>query len=62
MLRPSLITRWMRPANCVGSSRLKPEVSNAITASLSSATMSYNSEGGALAGWNEEHEARCHRA
>merc|ERR1711907_169762 len=26
MLRPSLIMRWMRPANCVGSSRLKPEV------------------------------------
>merc|ERR1712066_410617 len=26
MLRPSLIMRWMRPANWVGSSRLKPEV------------------------------------
>merc|ERR1719291_112724 len=26
MLRPSLIMRWMRPANCVGSSRLKPDV------------------------------------
>merc|ERR1739845_249068 len=28
MLRPSLIMRWMRPANCVGSSRLKPEVTS----------------------------------
>merc|ERR1712151_693 len=27
MLKPSLIMRWMRPANCVGSSRLKPDVS-----------------------------------
>merc|ERR1719437_13699 len=33
MLRPSLIMRWMRPANCVGSSRLKPEVSNDVSKS-----------------------------
>merc|ERR1712151_760879 len=31
MLKPSLIMRWMRPANCVGSSRLKPEVSNDVS-------------------------------
>merc|ERR1711997_1009209 len=31
MLKPSLIIRWMRPANCVGSSRLKPEVSNDVS-------------------------------
>merc|ERR1712060_220280 len=33
MLRPSLIMRWMRPANCVGSSRLKPEVSSEVSKS-----------------------------
>ena len=33
MLRPSLIMRWMRPANCVGSSRLKPEVSREVSKS-----------------------------
>merc|ERR1711997_1071118 len=33
MLRPSLIIRWMRPANCVGSSRLKPEVSKEVSKS-----------------------------
>merc|ERR1712039_918108 len=31
MLRPSLIMRWMRPANWVGSSRLKPEVSREVS-------------------------------
>merc|ERR1712203_1287308 len=31
MLRPSLIMRWIRPANCVGSSRLKPEVSKDVS-------------------------------
>merc|ERR1712193_93155 len=31
MLRPNLIIRWMRPANCVGSSRLKPEVSSEVS-------------------------------
>merc|ERR1712045_385659 len=31
MLRPSLIMRWMRPANCVGSSRLNPEVSRDVS-------------------------------
>merc|ERR1712045_87368 len=31
MLRPSLIMRWIRPANCVGSSRLKPEVSKEVS-------------------------------
>merc|ERR1712086_1121478 len=31
MLKPSLIMRWMRPANCVGSSRLNPEVSRAVS-------------------------------
>merc|ERR1712086_575218 len=31
MLKPSLIMRWMRPANCVGSSRLKPEVSKDVS-------------------------------
>merc|ERR1719181_2372392 len=31
MLKPSLIMRWIRPANCVGSSRLKPEVSNDVS-------------------------------
>merc|ERR1719373_1517402 len=31
MLRPSLIMRWMRPANCVGSSRLKPEGSREVS-------------------------------
>merc|ERR1712064_202569 len=33
MLRPSLIIRWMRPANCVGSSRLKPDVSSEVSKS-----------------------------
>merc|ERR1712187_658666 len=33
MLKPSLIMRWIRPANCVGSSRLKPEVSNEVSKS-----------------------------
>merc|ERR1711865_824715 len=33
MLRPSLIIRWMRPANCVGSSRLKPDVSKEVSKS-----------------------------
>merc|ERR1712006_34170 len=31
MLGPSLIIRWMRPANCVGSSRLKPEVNSEVS-------------------------------
>merc|ERR1711909_134145 len=31
MLRPSLIMRWMRPANCVGSSKLKPEVNKEVS-------------------------------
>merc|ERR1712217_707823 len=31
MLKPSLIMRWMRPANCVGSSKLKPDVSNEVS-------------------------------
>merc|ERR1711965_1117177 len=31
MLRPSLIMRWMRPANCVGSSKLKPDVNNEVS-------------------------------
>merc|ERR1719188_2417961 len=31
MDKPSLIMRWMRPANCVGSSRLKPEVSSDVS-------------------------------
>merc|ERR1712032_1755393 len=33
MLRPSLIIRWMQPANCVGSSRLKPDVSKDVSKS-----------------------------
>merc|ERR1712151_1371014 len=28
---PSLIIRWMRPANCVGSSRLNPEVRSEVS-------------------------------
>merc|ERR1711976_80031 len=31
ILRPSLIIRCIRPANCVGSSRLKPEVSKDVS-------------------------------
>merc|ERR1712230_138479 len=31
MLRPNLIMRWMRPANCVGSSRLNPDVNNDVS-------------------------------
>merc|ERR1712187_291441 len=31
MLRPSLIMRWMRPADCVGSSRLKPDVNKEVS-------------------------------
>merc|ERR1712048_245259 len=31
MLRPSLIIRWILPANCVGSSRLKPEVKSDVS-------------------------------
>merc|ERR1712019_301781 len=31
MLRPSLIMRWMRPANWVGSSRLKPDVRREVS-------------------------------
>merc|ERR1739846_282023 len=33
MLRPSFIIRWMRPANCVGSSRVKPEVNKEVSKS-----------------------------
>merc|ERR1712051_883202 len=33
MLSPSLIMRWMRPANCVGSSKLKPDVSKDVSKS-----------------------------
>merc|ERR1712084_166942 len=33
MLRPSLIMRWMRPANWVGSSKLKPEGSREVSKS-----------------------------
>merc|ERR1712185_260264 len=33
MLSPNLIIRCIRPANCVGSSRLKPEVSNEVSKS-----------------------------
>merc|ERR1712176_1180026 len=33
MLRPNLIMRWMRPANCVGSSKLKPDVSSEVSKS-----------------------------
>merc|ERR1712137_1230321 len=31
MLKPSLIILWIRPANCVGSSRLKPDVSKDVS-------------------------------
>merc|ERR1711990_181428 len=31
MLRPSLIMRWIRPANCVGSSKLKPDVRSDVS-------------------------------
>merc|ERR1711896_124056 len=31
MLKPSLIMRWMRPANCVGSSNEKPEVNSDVS-------------------------------
>merc|ERR1711883_19552 len=31
MLKPSLIMRWMRPANCVGSSNEKPDVSSDVS-------------------------------
>merc|ERR1712072_29154 len=31
MLRPSLIMRWIRPANWVGSSKLKPEVRSEVS-------------------------------
>merc|ERR1719408_404657 len=31
MLKPNLIMRWMRPANCVGSSRLKPDVNREVS-------------------------------
>merc|ERR1712063_159027 len=31
MLKPSLIMRWMRPANCVGSSKLNPDVNNDVS-------------------------------
>merc|ERR1712228_495717 len=33
MLNPNLIIRWIRPANCVGSSKLKPEVSKDVSKS-----------------------------
>merc|ERR1712203_836670 len=33
MLRPNLIMRWMRPVNCVGSSRLKPDVNKEVSKS-----------------------------
>eukprot|EP00438_Fugacium_kawagutii_P014461 Skav223508 [mRNA] locus=scaffold1160:206361:207076:+ [translate_table: standard] len=33
MLKPSLIMRWMRPANWVGSSKLKPEVRSEVSKS-----------------------------
>merc|ERR1712039_471645 len=33
MLKPNLIMRWMRPANCVGSSKLKPEVNKEVSKS-----------------------------
>merc|ERR1711977_296326 len=33
MLKPSLIIRWIRPANWVGSSKLKPEVSREVSKS-----------------------------
>merc|ERR1712193_146550 len=33
MLRPSLIMRWIRPANCVGSSSVNPEVSSEVSKS-----------------------------
>ena len=33
MERPSLIMRWMRPANWVGSSRLKPDVKSEVSKS-----------------------------
>merc|ERR1712072_1371044 len=33
ILRPSLIMRWMRPANCVGSSKLKPDVNREVSKS-----------------------------
>merc|ERR1712166_668164 len=33
MLSPNLVMRWIRPANCVGSSRLKPEVSSEVSKS-----------------------------
>merc|ERR1712050_486689 len=31
MLGPDLIMRWIRPANCVGSSRLKPDVNREVS-------------------------------
>merc|ERR1712228_94031 len=31
MLKPSLIILWIRPANCVGSSKLNPEVSKEVS-------------------------------
>merc|ERR1719469_1626969 len=33
MLKPNLIMRWMRPANCVGSSKLNPEVNKDVSKS-----------------------------
>merc|ERR1712110_113045 len=33
MLRPNLIMRWMRPANWVGSSKLKPDVNKEVSKS-----------------------------
>merc|ERR1712032_709261 len=33
MLRPNLIMRWIRPANCVGSSRLKHDVNREVSKS-----------------------------
>merc|ERR1711959_723278 len=33
MLNPNLIMRWIRPANCVGSSKLKPDVNRDVSKS-----------------------------
>merc|ERR1711934_828367 len=45
MLKPSLIMRWMRPANLTGSSNEKPDVNNDVSNNNHTKSLMVLSEG-----------------
>merc|ERR1711894_12113 len=49
MLKPNLIMRWILPANCVGSSKLKPDVNKEVSKSNQIKSLTVLSDLSALA-------------